>query len=167
MCGLLGLDRSSPRRLSALGLGLRAGQRTRAQHGPTVLRRLPRGDGASRSVSRGGAFLVAAEGCPGCPCSWCRRAAALPGPGRIRGGFAQLVMALRHAPRRAQDCGASRCWPVWAGAYVEASTEWEACESRRGSGVPTQFARENGADPGGPGARCREGQGAPTTRDRL
>ena len=60
MCGLLDLARSSPsrgpRRLSAsalglgLGLGLRVGQRTRAKHGPTVIRRLPRGDGASRSV---------------------------------------------------------------------------------------------------------------------
>jgi hypothetical protein len=79
MCGLLDWARSSPRRLSALGLGLglRVGQRTRAPHGPTVLRRLPRGDGASRSVSRGGTFLVAGEGCRGCPCSWCRRAAAL------------------------------------------------------------------------------------------
>jgi hypothetical protein len=32
-----------------LGLGLRVGQRTRAQHGPTVLHWYPRGDGASRS----------------------------------------------------------------------------------------------------------------------
>ena len=33
-----------------LGLGLRVGPRRRAQHGPTALRWVPRGDGASRSV---------------------------------------------------------------------------------------------------------------------
>ena len=83
------------------------------------------------------------------------------------GGLCPLGMALGQAARRAQDGGASRCWPVWAGAYVEASTEWEACESRRGSGVLTQQPRENGADPGGPGGRCRDGQGAPPTGGRF
>jgi hypothetical protein len=44
-----GSEQSRPTGTSALGLGLRVGQRTRAQHGPTALRWLPRGDGASRS----------------------------------------------------------------------------------------------------------------------
>ncbi len=95
-----------------LGLGLRVGQRTRANHRPTALRRLPRGDGASRSVSRGGTLLAAGEGCRGCP-HWCRATAALPGPGRIRGGgLCPLGMALgrrrgarKTAKRRAVSLG--------------------------------------------------------------
>ncbi len=147
MCGLLGLDRSSPRRLSALGLGLRAGQRTRAKHGPTVLSRLPRGDGASRSVSRGGTFLVAREGCPGCPCSWYRRAAALPGPGRNRGGFARWVWrsgrrrgVRKTAERRAAgQFGPAPSWRLrLSGRLVRVD---EAREYRLGS-LPTRESRE-------------------------
>jgi hypothetical protein len=57
MCGLLDLSRSrrGPTRLAASASPAsasrrRVGQRTRAQHGPTVRRWLPRGDGASRPV---------------------------------------------------------------------------------------------------------------------
>jgi hypothetical protein len=122
------------RRKSALclGLGLRVGQRRRLQHGPTVLRRLPRGDGASRSVSRGGTLLAAGEGRRGCPCNWCRRAAALPGPGRIRGGFGRW--AWRPAGGEARQRRRSVALPVWVGdlylLLLGGSTEWEA---RRGS----------------------------------
>ena len=62
-----GSEQSRPTSALGLGLGLPVGQRTRAKRGPTVLRRLPRGDGASRSVSRGGTLLAAGEGCLGCP----------------------------------------------------------------------------------------------------
>ena len=40
-----GSEQSRPTSALRLGLGLRVGPRTRAQHGPTVIRRLPRGDG--------------------------------------------------------------------------------------------------------------------------
>ncbi len=67
-----GSEQSRP--TSALGLGLRVWQRTRALHGPTVIRRMPRGARASRSVSRDGTLLAAGKGCQcrGCPCNWCR-----------------------------------------------------------------------------------------------
>ncbi len=53
MCGLLDLARSShgPRRL-CLGLGLRVGPRTRAVHGLTARRWLPRGGRASSKATR-------------------------------------------------------------------------------------------------------------------
>jgi hypothetical protein len=130
------------RRKSALclGLGLRVGQRTRAQHGPTVLRRLPRGDGASRSVSRGGTLLAAGEGRRGCPCNWCRRAAALPGPGRIRGGFGRW--AWRPAGGEARQRRRSVALPVWAGAYLEARLSGRLDEAREYRSVRFQERME-------------------------
>jgi hypothetical protein len=133
MCGSLVLARSSrgPRRLSASasasasGLGSAHGPNTgplssvgcRGETGhrgpsrevePCLL--LGRAAGAARATGAGARPL-------------CR------GPAGF-GGASAAGHGARQAARRAKDGGASRCWPVWAGAYVEASTEWEA---RRGS----------------------------------
>jgi hypothetical protein len=111
MCGFarFGSAQSRPTSALGLGLGLPVGQRTRAKRGPTVLRWIPRGDGASRSVSRGGTFLVAGEGCPGCPCNWYRRAARPDS-----GGLCPLGMAPgRRARCQFGPAPTSRLRPGW------------------------------------------------------
>ena len=63
-----GSEQSRP--TSALGLCLRVGQRTRAQHGPTVLLWFPRGDGAWKSVEPG-PYLLLGRAARADPWHWC------------------------------------------------------------------------------------------------
>jgi hypothetical protein len=117
-----GFGSEQPRPTPALGLrlrlGLRVGQRTRAQHGPTALRWWPRSGRASRSVEAEPSSRAAGEGCRGCPCHWCGRGARpLEGPGRIRGDFSRWARRPAGGEAGAQDGGASRCRfvqaPTW------------------------------------------------------
>ena len=102
-----------PRRLSAsasasaLCLGLRVGQRSRALHGPAVLPLVTGGDGASRSVETEPCLLLARARLP----------VLL---------FAQLV-------RRAAALREGAGWIRIGQASLGASTEWEAREYRLGS----------------------------------
>jgi hypothetical protein len=148
MCGLLVLARSSrgPRRLSesasasasaSRGLRVASGQRTRAKHGPTqpkgptVIRRMPRGDGAPKSDEPEPSLLLGmAAGATPVPMAPVgasaelvplrpgRRAAALHSD-RIPGDFAGWAWRRGARARRwrAQDGGASRWQNFWPGAY--------------------------------------------------
>ncbi len=104
-----------PRPTSALclglGLGLRVGQRTRAQHGPTALRWWPRRDGASMSVEAEPCLLLGGAARAGCQCATGPACGSLAeGWGcRIRGRFARWAWRPAGGVAGAQDGGASRC----------------------------------------------------------
>ena len=122
-----GFGSEQSRRTSALRLclGLRVGQRTRAKHGPTVLRWLPRGDGESRSVSRGE------------PCLLLGRAARATGAGarplcRGPAGFGGASAAghgARQAARRARKTAVRRAASLGR-RLLRGSTEYVSDEAR-------------------------------------
>jgi hypothetical protein len=82
-------------------------QRTRAQHGPTVLRWLPRGDGASRSVEPE-PYLLLRRAARATRATGAARGRFAEGPG-VRGDFARWARRPAFGEARAQDGGASRC----------------------------------------------------------
>jgi hypothetical protein len=136
MCGLLDLARSSrgPRRLSASASASASG--LGSAHGPysgPLSSAVCRGEMGHRGPSREAEPRLLQQCCcgglPGLPVQLVRRTAALPGPGRIRGGFARWARRPAGGEARAQDGGASRCQfgpaPTW-----RLDLEWEA---RRGS----------------------------------
>ena len=128
-----GFGSEQPRPTSALclglRLGLRVGQRTRAQHGPTALRWWPRRDGASRSVEVEPCLLLG-EGCPGWRCHWC---GVPPLGGGVPAGFGGALLAghgARQAARRARKTAERRAASL--GRRLRGgSTKWEARESTR------------------------------------
>ena len=101
----VGSEQSRP--TSAPCLGLRVGQRTRAQHGPTVLLWVPRGDGASKSVEPG-PYLLLGRAAGADPWHWCGGARPLWGPG-FGGRFSRWAWRSAGGQAGAQDGGASRC----------------------------------------------------------
>ena len=111
-----GSEQSRPTSALCLGLGLRVGPRTRAVHGPTARRWLPRGGRASRSVEAEPSLLL--ERAAGAArATGAARGRFAEGPGRIRGGFARWARRPAGGEAGAQDGGALRCrfWaaPPW------------------------------------------------------
>ncbi len=143
-------------------LGSPHGPKPPLEHGPNALRWLPRGDGASRSVDlgRGGTFLVAGEGCPGCP-----GPGALPGlPDEAGSGSARAAQSSlaqhaavlgRHPPSKLQ--GASDR-SSWVRLIIRTQAEnAAACCAVGGDATATATQPEG---PRGPGERPRcDGRG--------
>jgi hypothetical protein len=147
MCGFarFGSEQSRPTSALCLGLGfgLRVGQRTRAQHGPTVIRRMPRGGWASRSVEAEPSLLLG-RAARAARATGAARGRFVEGPGRDSGGLSRWARRPAGGEAGAQDGGASRCQfgqaPTWR------LEEWEARESTRRlvstEWVQTRFASQ-------------------------